>query len=328
MRTLSLFSGIGGLDLGLERAGFKIVAMVEREPYPQAVLRERFPGVEIFDDVRKVNREAVRHLGRIDAIVGGFPCQDISAAGRGDGIEGERSGLWFEMLRLIEEIGPVAVIAENVPALRTRGSDIVLAGLEGAGYSAGAVVVGARDVGAPHRRDRVFICGFRETEGALADADLGGRARDKRRDVLDSKRAALGDDADGSCGKGHSGAGLADAEPARLQGQRADPGQPQIAEPGGGRSHRWPASPGQAQYDWEPPRISETAKSEVGGGPDGLPIRVLSRIRRERLRALGNAVVPQVGEVIGRAVLAAIKLMEDAADEPHEAGPSSVSPEG
>lgn len=159
MRTLSLFSGIGGLDLGLERAGFEIVAQCEADPFARAVLRKHWPGVRCFEDVRAMDATTLD----VDAVVGGFPCQDVSCAGRGLGIEhGERSGLWREFARIVREARPRWVIAENVPALRTRGADRVLGDLEAIGYTCWPLVVGAEHVGAPHRRHRVFIVAHAE----------------------------------------------------------------------------------------------------------------------------------------------------------------------
>ncbi|MFI4881405.1 MAG: DNA cytosine methyltransferase, partial [Phycisphaerales bacterium JB064] len=158
MRLLSLFTGIGGMDLGLERAGFEVVGMCEMDAFCRRVLARWWPGAPVFEDVRSVTGVSVREAcGPIDAVCGGFPCQDISTAGKGAGIDGERSGLWREMHRVIRETEPRWVIAENVPALRARGADRVLDDLEASGYACWPVVVGARHVGAPHRRDRVFI---------------------------------------------------------------------------------------------------------------------------------------------------------------------------
>jgi len=126
LRVLSLFSGIGGIDLGLERAGMRVVAQCEIEPFARAVLAKHWPDVRRYEDVRTLDGTEWR--GTVDLVAGGFPCQDISTAGKGKGIEkGERSGLWREMRRIIGECRPRWVLAENVPALRTRGADIVLA---------------------------------------------------------------------------------------------------------------------------------------------------------------------------------------------------------
>ena len=120
MRLLDLFSGIGAFSLGLERAGFTTVAFCEIEPFCRRVLAKHWPDVPIYDDVRHLDAARLRDDGidRIEAICGGFPCQDISVAGRGAGLDGERSGLWREYRRLVGELRPLHVIVENVGALR------------------------------------------------------------------------------------------------------------------------------------------------------------------------------------------------------------------
>lgn len=287
MRYLSLFTGIGGMDLGLDRAGMTCIGQVEIDPYCRAVLAKHWPDVKRMEDVRDVTAESFE---RPDLICGGFPCQDISVAGKGAGLTGARSGLWYEMLRVIRAFRPRWVLAENVPALRTRGADAVLDDLERAGYTCWPLVVGAEHVGAPHRRRWVFIVGR-----------------------------------------------LVHAERAGLEGHGPDAGQPEGRESrGSGPSGwRWPARPGEPQHDWEAPRLAydqrRTRNGErnerdggdqrgdgnagreaelrglpqprVGVATDGLSGRLARFARRNALRALGNAVMPQVAEVVGRAIM-------------------------
>jgi len=172
VRVLSLFSGIGGLDLAAEWAGMEVVAFCEIEEYPVKVLKRRWPDVPVYSDVRGLTRERLEADGilPIDVITGGFPCQDVSQAGKRVGFrdqDGEitRSGLWTEYARLIGEIRPRWVVAENVRGLLSipasgvdgGGFGIVLRDLADLGYRAGWCCYGACDVGAPHRRERVFI---------------------------------------------------------------------------------------------------------------------------------------------------------------------------
>ena len=119
MNILDLFSGIGGFSLGLERAGMHTVAFCEIDPHARAVLHKHWPNVPVFTDVSTLSKGDINE--QIDIIAGGFPCQDISTAGRGAGLSGSRSGLWFEYRRLINEIRPRYAIIENVSALRRRG---------------------------------------------------------------------------------------------------------------------------------------------------------------------------------------------------------------
>lgn len=160
MKALSLFSGIGGLDLAAHSVGIETAAFCEIEPYAVQVLNKRFPGVTVFDDVRKLKRGDID--GAIDLVHGGFPCQDLSVAGKQAGLEGERSGLWFEMLRVIRETRPRWVLAENVRGAINLALDTVLSGLEAEGYKVWPYLVPAAAFGAPHKRERLFVVGARQ----------------------------------------------------------------------------------------------------------------------------------------------------------------------
>lgn len=172
----SLFSGVGGLELGLETAlrecGYEptTVFQVEREEYPSSILARHWPHAVRYDDVCTVGAVArercpddppgpdIAHaLPRVDVLCGGSPCQDLSYAGKGAGITGARSGLWFEYLRIVRELRPRIVVVENVPALAQRGLDVVLGGLAQERYDAVWFCVAAADVGAPQLRERIFI---------------------------------------------------------------------------------------------------------------------------------------------------------------------------
>jgi len=153
----SLFTGIGGFDLGFEWAGIETVWQVEINPYCQKVLELRFPHAKRYSDIRKVGKH---NLERVDIISGGFPCQDISIAGKGAGIDGSRSGLWSEMHRIIGELRPRVAVIENVPMLIHRGLRRVLTDLAKIRYDAEWQIVGADDIGAPHRRKRIWIVAY------------------------------------------------------------------------------------------------------------------------------------------------------------------------
>ena len=161
MRVLDLFSGIGAFSLGLERAGMRTVAFCEVAPYCRAVLAKRWPGVPCYGDIRNLSAQHLTADGiAIDVVCGGFPCQDISLAGKGEGIEGSRSGLWSEYARLVGELRPGFVIVENVAALLRRGIDRVLGDLAALGYDAEWHCIPASYVGAPHDRDRIWIIAY------------------------------------------------------------------------------------------------------------------------------------------------------------------------
>ena len=160
MNELALFAGAGGGILGGHLLGWRTVCAVEWEPYAASVLVQRqndgiLPPFPIWDDVQTFDGRPWR--GIVDVVSGGFPCQDISAAGKGAGIDGERSGMWREMARIIREVRPQYAFIENSPMLTTRGLDVVLSGLASMGFDARWGVLGAADVGAPHQRDRIWI---------------------------------------------------------------------------------------------------------------------------------------------------------------------------
>lgn len=256
----SLFSGIGGIDLGLERAGMKVAWQVEIDPWCRRVLAKHWPDVERFSDVKEVG---AHNLTRVDVLAGGFPCQDISIAGRGGGITGARSGLWSEFARLIRVLRPKYVFVENVPALRTRGLGTVLADLAESGYDAEWDGIPAAAVGAPHLRDRIWLVAARSELGwSLADSDNGGPL-----DALQAGRNATR----------HGGSDVAHSDGSGR---------------GGGRPFRRPQRSG--WWATEP---------AVGRVAHGIPQRV------DRLRGLGNAVVPQIPELIGRWIVADAKAM-------------------
>jgi len=163
LNTFHLFAGAGGGILGDVLLGHNPIGACEIEPYPRDVLLARqrdghLPDFPIWDDVATLDGNPWR--GSVDVLCGGFPCQDISAAGKGAGITGERSGLWKEYSRLIGEMRPRFVFAENSPLLRTRGLGVVLEDLAALGYNARWGIIGAGAVGAPHKRDRMWVLAY------------------------------------------------------------------------------------------------------------------------------------------------------------------------
>lgn len=275
MRVGSLFSGIGGFDLGFERAGMRVVWHCEVEPFASAVLAKHWPHVPNHGDIRFVRGDSVEP---VDVLCGGFPCQDISVAGSGAGIDGARSGLWREYARLVRELRPRWVVAENVPALRTRGYDRVADDLEAAGYAVWPFVVGADDVGAPHRRKRVWI---------VAHADTQRREQQRRSGLLDGERPAQWHDADGrDCPWTWTPRDDPDAERERLEREQQT------------GAKTWPINRSGDERD--PAWLSPVAP--VVELDDGIPAGLV-RHRRPALAALGNALVPAIAECIGRTIL-------------------------
>ena len=230
MKVGSLFAGIGGFDLGLERAGFQTAWFCEQDEFCQRVLAKHWPDVPCYPDICELDG---RDVEPVEVLCGGFPCQDLSYAGRGAGIEGERSGLWSEYARLVGELRPRYVLVENVPALLVRGLGRVLGDLAALGYDAEWDCIPASAVGAPHYRDRIWLVAYPERKG--------------------------------------------------LERHRPNAGESKEPEP------RYGCIPGQAaQWQVEP---------NVGRVANGIPDR------SHRIKALGNALVPQVAEWIGRRVM-------------------------
>ena len=293
LRVLDLFSGIGGFSLGLERTGgFETVAFCEIEEFPRRVLKKHWPEVPCYNDVRTLTADVLRRDGiAVDVITGGFPCQDLSVAGKQRGMgEGTRSGLWSEIIRLVGELRPQYVIVENVAALLAGPSERrggwfgrVLGDLAECGYDAEWENITAAAVGAPHRRERVWLVAYTQQERSglgTANGYSGGRVCDQERNgsqwAVQSWPAGDGSD-------------VADAD--KRHGQPSEKHRPGILEKasckgadgniGGRGSNGW-------QWVTEP---------DVGRVANGVPDRA------HRLAALGNAVVPQIPELIGRAIL-------------------------
>ena len=306
MNVLDLFSGIGGFSLGLERAGMRTVAFCEIEPFCRSVLKKHWPDVPIFEDVTKLKASDINE--QVNVIAGGFPCQDISTAGRGAGLSGSRSGLWFEYHRLINEIQPQFAIIENVSALRSRGLDEVLRSLAEIGYDAEWHCIPASAVGAPHRRDRIWIVAYpsrnrlQEREGKNGESfrsecvqsgmdpigksfDVADAARDGRLQRNANYRGGSEGVSKGQeLGPWNDGQAVADTD--------CKYGWLQHLRTGNDRTRARSEFNGSGWWNFEP---------DVGRVANGVPGRV------DRLRALGNAVVPQIPEMIGRAIMEAIK---------------------
>jgi DNA (cytosine-5)-methyltransferase 1 len=294
LRGLDLFSGIGGISLALS-PWVETVAYCEIEPYCQAVLLERMQSNDldsapIWDDVTTLNREILDTP--IDIIFGGFPCTDISVAGKQLGIKSDtRSGLFFHIMRLVREFNPKYIFLENVAAICSNGLDTVLRKIAEAGYDAQWCCLSAAEVGAPHKRDRWWLLAYSkawrlETGWARSDKAENGK-------IFHGKFECPGEN-------------VANSKCERLEGH-SHAGKQEVPQSWDLCNHRFPAIPGQTQFEWEPPRIVAnanrkqmgrvaesrqecgvgTTESRMGGTPHGLPNRV------DRIKALGNSVVPQ-----------------------------------
>ena len=268
MKVGSLFAGIGGFDLGLERAGFQTAWFCEQDEFCQRVLAKHWPDVPCYPDIRELKGSDVEP---VEILCGGFPCQDLSYAGRGAGIEGERSGLWSEYARLVGELRPRYVLVENVPALLTRGLGRVLGDLAALGYDAEWDCIPASAVGAPHRRDRIWLVAYPHGEGPQRHGRFVQRAG-KRSVAASSAAPRTGGVADPQ--------GAGQLRKIELENDRAGSGG-QAGFDAFSRSdvRRWARC-------WE-------IEPNVGRVAYGIPDRV------DRLKSLGNALVPQIAEWIG-----------------------------
>jgi DNA (cytosine-5)-methyltransferase 1 len=316
MHVLDLFSGIGGFSLGLERAGMQTAAFCEIDPYCRKVLARHWPGVKIHNDIKQLDGK--HYDGAIDLICGGYPCQPFSNAGKQQG-ENDPRHLWPEMRRIIREARPRWVVAENVRGHVRLGFDTVAAQLEDDGFTVWPFLVPACAVGAPHRRERLWILAHavrKPSERHRAAGIMAAPPRSCPREAQQRERdghavvhrsEALAYPERGRCGgeqnratghfgdwqasgweKGSNRAEYCGPDVADTSSQR--PSQPKQAELCG--AGRWCQGGATSECGWW------STEPDVGRVAHGVPSRV------DRLRALGNAVVPQIPELIGRTILA------------------------
>jgi DNA (cytosine-5)-methyltransferase 1 len=184
----SLFSGIGGFDLGLERSfkkhsiDCKIAWQVEIDEYCKKILRKHWPGTKIYSDVRDITKNNVSH---VDILIGGFPCQDLSVAGKQRGIHGKKSGLWWEMFRIIGELRPRIVVLENVPNIIRVGGRSVVGSFTSIGYDSEWTIISARQFGAPHLRKRWFLVAYPNSERSQEQPNITKSMEQKRVDCYE-----------------------------------------------------------------------------------------------------------------------------------------------
>jgi DNA (cytosine-5)-methyltransferase 1 len=287
----SLFAGIGGFDLGLERAGMECRWQVEIDAYASSVLAKHWPRVTRWGDVRTFPPDDGGSW-QVDLICGGVPCQPVSLAGKKKGAADER-WMWGEFLRVVATLGPSIVVAENPASIlsndRGRAFAGILAAIRSAGYGVEWHTVSARDVGAPHRRDRVFVVGRKEPS-------VGEVPVLRKLPLHDSRgaRSRLPMPADRGVERKSIRAPYDLADPGRtgLQGAVLEHTGEGLPRPRGRAWRDEDEEVSDAFTGWRPtePGVCRVAH--------GIPNRV------DRLRCLGNAVVPQVAEVIGRAIIA------------------------
>lgn len=272
MKVLDLFSGIGGFSLGLERAGMETIAFCEIDESCRNILRKHWPEIIIYKDVKQINNDFIRSgvhkiFGTIDVICGGFPCQDISIAGQKKGLKGERSGLWKEFKRIIKEVKPRYAIIENVANLRSNGLTEVIKDLWSIGYGCEWHIISARSAGAPHLRERIWIIAYPDSS-RLERLRISERVQEKHSSD-NSSHDSTSNSYDFRFWK-----------PFASEKEKSE----------------WWAKAALSVSHWK------EAQSIVRGVDDGLP-RGMDKGRRERIKQLGNSVVPQIPELIGRAIM-------------------------
>jgi len=297
LKVMDCFSGIGGFTIGLEAAGMQTIAFCEIEDFPRKVLAKHWPDVPIARDIRKLsyNRKTkeliydgeVIYVGSIDVVCGGFPCQDLSVAGKQEGIAAERSGLWSELCRIISEIRPKYAIAENVTALISGDSGRwfgrVLGDLAEIGYDCEWHCISASELGAHHHRDRIWIICHPQHSGQLAT------------EIGESDQAGNGSHQEGTKPAGESQRSgnseiLANTISDRLQGLRQERGIERSIRLCGRKGWNEIKAISKAGSGWD-------VEPELGRVANGIPDRA------HRLKGLGNAVVPQIPELIGRSIM-------------------------
>tara|TARA_B100000003_G_scaffold157000_1_gene142427 strand:+ start:1972 stop:2925 length:954 start_codon:yes stop_codon:yes gene_type:complete len=310
MNHLDLFSGIGGFALALEKVGFKTVGFCEVDPYCRLLLQKHWKGVTIHHDIKKLEAKDIKEP--IDILTGGFPCQPYSVAGKQKGTDDNRY-LWPDMFRVIKEVKPTFIIAENVRGIVNIQDGMVFetvcSDLESEGFEIQPFIIPAAGVGAPHKRERVWIVGYSKHNGSLTskikrgnkEADAGtqkrqnqtieseGTSRSSNNEIMENSRRTLRQGAkfdkenadenkqenankfkrSSSTPEHH----VADSERIHVQGQQDRSGQEQS------RRESW--------WEFEP---------NVGRVANGVPGRV------HRLKGLGNSIVPQIAEEIGKAI--------------------------
>jgi DNA (cytosine-5)-methyltransferase 1 len=282
IRVLDLFSGIGGFSLGLERTGgFETAAFCEVEPFCQSVLQKHWPDVPIYNDIKTIREEFKD--GPVDLICGGYPCQPFSVAGSQRGEKDDRH-LWPEMFECIREYRPRWIIGENVAGHIKLGLDTVLSDLESEGYTTRAFSIPACAINAPHKRERVWIVGNAEHNGSSTTKKSRGADTSGDHNQEGKEKASQPERASRSRGNED----VANGDTEGLQG---------------GQETRDAESQGQggdkllARCSKRKPWENWTTEPNVGRMAHGIPDRV------DRIKSLGNSLVPQIVEMIGYAIL-------------------------
>jgi DNA (cytosine-5)-methyltransferase 1 len=329
MNHLDLFSGIGGFSIGLEKVGFNTIAFCEKEDYCRMLLQKHWKGVKIYNDIKKCEGKEIKKThGRIDILTGGFPCQPYSVAGKQKGTADDRY-LWPEMFRVIKEVQPTFVIAENVRGIINIQDGMVFetvcSDLESEGFEIQTFIIPAAGVGAPHKRERVWIVGYSKHNGSLTseikrgDNKINDRTEEREDTTFKPERAGRSRDneiMENTRRKLHERSSVREKNEDEIKKENANKFERSSSESASNVANTKSEQSISKYYREQPGETSEQeqiksrgssswtlreanwlSEPNVGRVVNGVPGRA------HRLRGLGNAIVPKIAEEIGRSIM-------------------------
>ncbi len=329
MNHLDLFSGIGGFSIGLEKVGFNTIAFCEKEDYCRMLLQKHWKGVKIYNDIKECKGKEIKETyGRVDILTGGFPCQPYSVAGKQKGTADDRY-LWPEMFRVIKEVQPTFVIAENVRGIINIQDGMVFetvcSDLESEGFEIQTFIIPAAGVGAPHKRERVWIVGYSKHNGSLTseikrgDNKINDRTEEREDTTFKPKRAGRSRDneiMENTRRKLHERSSVREKNEDEIKKENANKFERSSSESASNVANTKSEQSISKYYREQPGETSEQeqiksrgssswtlreanwlSEPNVGRVVNGVPGRA------HRLRGLGNAIVPKIAEEIGRSIM-------------------------
>ncbi len=329
MNHLDLFSGIGGFSIGLEKVGFNTIAFCEKEDYCRMLLQKHWKGVKIYNDIKECKGKEIKETyGRVDILTGGFPCQPYSVAGKQKGTADDRY-LWPEMFRVIKEVQPTFVIAENVRGIINIQDGMVFetvcSDLESEGFEIQTFIIPAAGVGAPHKRERVWIVGYSKHNGSLTseikrgDNKINDRTEEREDTTFKPERAGRSRDneiMENTRRKLHERSSVREKNEDEIKKENANKFERSSSESASNVANTkseqsiskyYREQPGETSEQeqiksrgsssWTLREASWLSEPNVGRVVNGVPGRA------HRLRGLGNAIVPKIAEEIGRSIM-------------------------
>ena len=329
MNHLDLFSGIGGFSIGLEKVGFNTIAFCEKEDYCRMLLQKHWKGVKIYNDIKECKGKEIKETyGRVDILTGGFPCQPYSVAGKQKGTADDRY-LWPEMFRVIKEVQPTFVIAENVRGIINIQDGMVFetvcSDLESEGFEIQTFIIPAAGVGAPHKRERVWIVGYSKHNGSLTseikrgDNKINDRTEEREDTTFKPERAGRSRDneiMENTRRKLHERSSVREKNEDEIKKENANKFERSSSESASNVANTKSEQSISKYYREQPGETSEQEQIKSGGSnswtlreanwlSEPNVGRVVNGVpgRAHRLRGLGNAIVPKIAEEIGRSIM-------------------------